>query len=171
MKYVKGNLLDLAEQGEFDIIIQGCNCFCTMGSGIAKQIKDRYPKAYLVDQMTEKGDLSKLGKFTQAYVGGWSGTPENCIPKINSKPYSFTVINAYTQGAFGTNGVFADYNAIRSVFKQIKMLYDVNPQAPQKIGIPQIGAGLAGGDWGIIEQIIDEIGFSDLTCVIYDGGK
>ena len=38
MKVVKGNIFDLAEQGEFDVVVHGCNCFCTMGKGIA------YPK-------------------------------------------------------------------------------------------------------------------------------
>jgi O-acetyl-ADP-ribose deacetylase (regulator of RNase III) len=52
---------------------------------------------------------------------------------------------------------------------QIKLLWDMNVQAPARIGIPKIGAGLAGGDWGRIEQIIDNIGFSDITTVIYTG--
>ena len=171
MKYVEGNLLDLAEAGHFDIIVHGCNCFNTMGSGIARQIKERYPKAYLIDQMTEKGSVDKLGKFTQAYVDGWRGTPENGIPKINSKPYSFTVINAYTQHGFNPKSKPLDYKAVRDVFTQIKMLYDMNPQAPVRIGIPQIGAGLAGGTWKVIEKIIDDIGFSNLTCVIYKEEK
>jgi len=47
------------------------------------------------------------------------------------------------------------------------LLWDMNVQAPARIGIPKIGAGLAGGDWKVIEEIIDKIGFSDLTCVLY----
>lgn len=165
MKYVQGNLLDLAAQGKFDVIVHGCNCLCTMGSGIAKQIKDRYPKAYLTDQMTEKGDMDKLGKFTQAYISGFR---QNKDKNLKSWHYNFTIINAYTQYGFHPREkVNADYTAIANVFKQIKMLYDMNPQAPCRIGIPKIGAGLAGGDWAIIENIIDDIGFSDLTCVEY----
>lgn len=158
MKYIHGNLLDLAESGKFSVIVHGANCFNVMGAGIAKQIKDRYPKAYLIDQCTEAGDMSKLGKFTQAYID------------IHGKSYvSFTIINAYTQfGMLPRSKINADYDAITNVFKQIKLLYDMNPQAPCRIGIPKIGAGLAGGDWDIIEKIIDEIGFSDITCVIYD---
>ena len=40
MKIIQGDLLQLAKQGDFDVIIQGCNCFCTMGAGIAKSIKN-----------------------------------------------------------------------------------------------------------------------------------
>jgi hypothetical protein len=32
LQHTKGNLLDLAEAGEFDIIVQGCNCFNAMGA-------------------------------------------------------------------------------------------------------------------------------------------
>ena len=39
LKHTKGNLLDLAEAGEFDIVVQGCNCFNTMGGGIAREIR------------------------------------------------------------------------------------------------------------------------------------
>ena len=38
LKHAKGNLLDLAEAGEFDIVVQGCNCFCAMGGGIAREL-------------------------------------------------------------------------------------------------------------------------------------
>ena len=41
MKIIKGDLIKLALQGEFDVIVHGCNCFCTMGAGIAKSIKPR----------------------------------------------------------------------------------------------------------------------------------
>jgi hypothetical protein len=65
MKTVKGNLIELAEQGEFNIIVQGCNCFETMGSGIAREIKERYPAAYEADmKYSHAGDYDKLGCFS-----------------------------------------------------------------------------------------------------------
>lgn len=169
MKYVNGNLLDMAEDGKFDIIVHGCNCMCTMGSGIAGQIAKRYPKAYTIDSLTQKGDANKLGKFTQAYVNGQSlrqiAPNTRGVKKVN---YNFTIINAYTQYGYDPSTKPVDYEAIYNAFKQIKMLYDMNPMATMRIGIPKIGAGLAGGDWNRIEQIIDSIGFSDLTCVVFD---
>ena len=44
--HIKGDLIKLAQAGEFDVIVQGCNCFNTMGSGLAKQIKAEIPEAY-----------------------------------------------------------------------------------------------------------------------------
>ena len=60
----RGNLLDLAEAGEFDVVVQGCNCFNTMGGGIAREIRERYPQVALVDQETDRGDYQKLGTWT-----------------------------------------------------------------------------------------------------------
>jgi len=167
MKFIKGNLLDLAEQGKFDLIVHGANCQNTFGAGIALQIKNRYPEAYLADQMTQAGDEDKLGKFTQAYISGFRPQKERPFNSLDMA-YNFTIINAYTQyGFLPRNVVHVDYDAVENVFKQIKLLYAMNPQAPCRIGIPMIGAGLAGGDWKVIEEIIDKIGFSDLTCVLY----
>lgn len=171
MKYVKGNLLDLAEQGKFDIVIHGANCQNTMNSGIAKEIRERYPKAFMVDQLTQKGDLDKLGHFTQAYiddfrlveVSGGSRRPVH---------FGFTIINAYTQGYYGYDSKqYVDYEAIKQAFRQIKMLYDMNPQAPARIGIPKIGSKRGGGDWNVIERIIDDLQFSNLTCVEFSEGN
>jgi len=39
MKIIQGNLIHLARGGESDLIVHGCNCFCTLGAGIAKGIK------------------------------------------------------------------------------------------------------------------------------------
>ena len=41
-KEVKGDLIKLTLEGEFDVIAHGCNCFCTMGSGIAVAMKNTF---------------------------------------------------------------------------------------------------------------------------------
>lgn len=158
MQYRKGDLITLAEQGEFNYIVHGCNIHNTMGSGIARQIANRYPKAMMVDFVTQRGDKNKLGCFTAA----------NVISQLKPS-ISFTIINTYTQPTFGADGgTHISYEALAHAFKQIKLLYDMNPLAHAKIGIPKIGAGLGGGNWDRIEKIIDDIGFSDITCVEWD---
>ena len=64
LKHRRGNILDMAEAGEFDIVVQGCNCFNTMGGGIAAQIAVKFPDARLADDETIKGDPGKLGSYT-----------------------------------------------------------------------------------------------------------
>lgn len=43
MREIRGNLITLAENGEFDAIVHGCNLFCKFGIGLAKEIKCKYP--------------------------------------------------------------------------------------------------------------------------------
>ena len=38
LNYVDGDLISLALYGHFDVIAHGCNCFCTMGAGIAPKM-------------------------------------------------------------------------------------------------------------------------------------
>jgi O-acetyl-ADP-ribose deacetylase (regulator of RNase III) len=147
MKTIKGDLIKLALEGKFDIIIHGCNCFCTMGAGIAKAIKAEFPEAFKADQVTEKGDKSKLGSYTQATT--------------SQNGHSITVINAYTQFNYRGKGIKADYDAIRNVFKELKSEY-----SGKRFGLPLIGAGLAGGDWKVISEIIsEELQGEDYTLV------
>lgn len=68
MKVIKGNLIGLALSGEFDVIIHGCNCFHTMGAGIAKQIRQYFPEAYVADLHTGRGDLRKLGSYSHVLI-------------------------------------------------------------------------------------------------------
>jgi O-acetyl-ADP-ribose deacetylase (regulator of RNase III) len=137
MKIEKGDLIQKARAGEFDVIVHGCNCFCTMGAGIAKTIKQVFPAAYQADLATVAGDRAKLGSYSAASV------------EAAAKP--LIILNAYTQYHWRGSGRLADYEAIKQVFRQVKQAY-----TGKRIGYPAIGAGLAKGDWGIISAIINE---------------
>ena len=137
MNIIQGDLLKLAEDGRFDVIVQGCNCHCRMGAGIALSIKNRFPEAYAADRATAKGDRNKLGTISTA--------------EIVRSGVTFTVVNAYTQFNHHGPGVLADYDAIRSTFRHVKQQF-----TGKRIGYPKIGAGLARGDWNVIAKIIDE---------------
>ena len=127
----KGNLLDMADNGDFDIIIQGCNCFNAMGAGLAPQIAKRYPMAEAVDSDTVKGSIQKLGNWTMAY-----STNDNPDQK------DFRIINAYTQYVTSQQGedVF-EYAAFELILRKLAHQY-----GKQRYGLPYIGMGLAGGD-------------------------
>lgn len=147
MKITQGDLIKKAKDGEFDLIVHGCNCFCEMGAGIAKKIKREFPEAFVADQKTSKGDRKKLGICSFA--------------EIENK--KLIVVNAYTQFDFRGRGVKVDYDAVRSCMNWIKMNFP-----GRKMGIPKIGAGLAGGNWDTIAKIIeDELGDEDVTRVEY----
>jgi O-acetyl-ADP-ribose deacetylase (regulator of RNase III) len=125
MRQIHDDLIEMALEHQFDVIAHGSNCFCNMGAGIAKQIKQTFPDAFFADCKTIKGDKSKLGNISVAYQHG------------------VTIVNAYTQYSYG-KGLHADYNAIRSCMKHIKKQF-----SGKAIGLPLIGACHAGGDWGL----------------------
>ena len=64
LQHAQGDVLEMAANGAFNIVVHGCNCFCAMGSGIAAQVRRQYPAAWQVDQDTEAGDYNKLGNYT-----------------------------------------------------------------------------------------------------------
>ena len=147
--HTKGNLLDLAEKGKFDIIVHGCNCQNTMGSGIAKEIRERYPEAYEADtRMDQEFGAShrylKLGNYSQVNVYPCAG--------------KFTIINAYTQYNFNgsaINGeVFNDvfeYDSFKLILQKLLHFY-----GNYDFGLPYIGMGLAGGDKDRIIAILED---------------
>ena len=157
---VKGDLVALAKAGQYKAIVQGCNCHCVMGAGLAPQIKKAWPEAYEADQKTVRGDKDKLGKFTYHYDGS----------------SDVFVFNLYTQYGFERKPGVPDvnYQAVAEGFKRINAMVNsvgrnLDYQDIRKVGIPLIGAGLAGGHWEAIKAIIDLVTPDiEIELVIYD---
>jgi O-acetyl-ADP-ribose deacetylase (regulator of RNase III) len=135
LKHKKGNLLDLAEAGEFDIVVQGCNCFNTMGGGIAREIRERYPVVASVDMETLKGDYRKLGNWTECDAG---------------ETNRFTIINAYTQYNMSQGTDVFEYIAFQLILEKLAFAFP-----GKRFGLPYIGCGLAGGEKETIVDMID----------------
>lgn len=156
MKVVKGDLIKLALEGHFDVIVHGCNCFCTMGSGIARQIRETFPQAYEEDCKTGKGDVLKLGTVS------WG--VQQIRPSFHASTKDLYIVNAYVQYSYGRGERHVEYCAIRNAFRDIKNKFgDSNSFT---FAYPKIGAGLGGGDWNIISKIIDkELDGEDHTLV------
>lgn len=152
MKHTKGDLIELFKRGQFDVIVQGCNCGCNMGDGIAKTIKQEFPEAYEADLATPKFSREKMGTYSQAEIWrlrdnpGWTG-----------KVPLGTIINAYIQfhwrGAGPNNGPLCSYAAVTTVFRRLKNEFGGKGL---RFGVPAIGCARAGGDWNIVSKIIDE---------------
>jgi O-acetyl-ADP-ribose deacetylase (regulator of RNase III) len=149
IKFVQGDLIQLIKDGCFDVVVHGCNCFNTMNSGIAKQLRETWPQIYMADCKTIKGDERKLGTWSKVYL-----TEEDCF-----------ILNMYTQYRYGYSGkLYANYDAIRSGMRKL-----ASEIGEYKIGMPKIGSGKAGGNWDIILSIIEaELGHCDVTIVEWD---
>ena len=150
MKTVRGDLIEMTLRGDFDVLVHGCNCFHTMGAGIAKAISSRFPEALEADKATEYGSKSKLGDISTASV-----------ERENAK---FIVVNAYTQFQWKGRGRKVNYDAVESCFQKIAELF-----GSKRIGYPAIGAGLAGGDWTVLEaRISNALVGCDHTLVLFE---
>lgn len=134
---VEGNLVDRFIDGLYEGAAHGCNCFCTMGKGIAEEWARRLPIVLEVDKATKKGDRTKMGFYSEAI------TPHGIV------------YNMYTQFTFWDKKDMLSYEAIECCFKLLNLRYKVRKQE-KLIGIPRIGAGLARGDWTRIQKIIND---------------
>jgi O-acetyl-ADP-ribose deacetylase (regulator of RNase III) len=154
MKIIKGDLIELAKKGEFDVIAHGCNCFCTQKSGIAKQMSEEFGTDKFPLETCRNGDINKLGNIDYKIFN-------------NAKNYmSLAVVNCYTQYDFGRDKskVYVDYMAITLCMKKINHIFK-----NARIGLPKIGCGLANGNWDIIKTIFEkELKDCDVTIVTLD---
>ena len=60
---VNGDLIKLALKGNFDVIAHGCNCFCTMGAGIAPQMAAAFGADKFPMEQEKPGNINKLGQI------------------------------------------------------------------------------------------------------------
>lgn len=130
IEYIKGNLL----QTEAKHIIHGCNSHGVMGSGVAKAIRDMYPRAYQDYNDAYNSYGLELGDVI-----------------VSAQDDERLVYNAITQRDYGRDSsrVYVSYWAIAEVFRKI------NQWGLREIAMPKIGAGLANGDWNVISAIIE----------------
>lgn len=131
-----GNLLD-ATRG---IIVHGCNAQGKMASGVAKDIRARYPQAYNAYMKEYNGDGLKLGQVIWA--------------RVSDEPL-LGIANGITQKFYGRNPNirYVDYGAVERVFTEVG---NIARRHNLPVHYPKIGAGLGNGDWSIIEPIIEK---------------
>lgn len=143
-----GNLL---KQNDLYGFIHSANCQCTMGSGIAKEIRETYPEIYQADLNTKRGDSSKLGTFS------FSKTKDGKIG-----------YNLYGQDKYGYNGeCYTDYNAVKNGLIKIKNHILENVVDKVKIGLPYKMCSTRGGaSWEKILKIIEQVFDDDIITVV-----
>lgn len=120
-------------------IIHQANCHTTMGSGIAKQIRERYPEAYEADCRTTRGDITKLGSFS------WV--------KARDGKY---IYNCYSQFRYGKEQRHTDYEAVYTGLSRIEE--HAKSMGLTSLALPyKMGCALGGGSWRIVNAIIEDI--------------
>lgn len=135
-KTVKGNLFNYLKPGE--AAVHGCNDQGIMGSGIALEVKTRFPGAYDVYRNKFEQHGLVLGEI---------------IPYFDKT--GVIIINAVTQNFYGKDGKrYVKYDAVAECCRQIREGFKVMLEPPKTLYFPLIGAGLGGGSWPVISEII-----------------
>ena len=143
IKIIDGNLLDFPNG--INYIAHSCNTQNIMGGGIAKQIKDRYPTAYQADCFAMYEDDNVLGEYSFA---------------VADATQTKGIYNMYTQDKIGGARAVnyeAFYVALTKVANTIEWEDDTDEKT-SVFGLPwMISCGLAGGSWGVIFAMINDI--------------
>ena len=135
-----------------EVICHQVNCKDNMDNGIAKQVKERFPRVYgAYKKMCGDADNSRevlLGKISDVAV--------------SDDKNALIVCSLFGQDTYAGSGfAFADYQALRTCLEQVRDKYKT-----KKIAIPyRMSCSLAGGDWRIVEEIILDV-FKDTEITV-----
>ncbi len=128
-----GNLLDSTAP----ILCQQVNCERKMGAGLAKQIVQRYP------------DVLQAFRNNDPILGGVF---------LYTLPTGQKLANLYAQSHTRRydGECCTDYEALRTALHQVRIY--ARSQAIPLIAIPYgMGCGLAGGDWGVVSAMVENV--------------
>ena len=109
MKVIKGDIISMVQNGDFDVLVHGCNCFNNMNLGFAKKIKKEFPVSSIADERTGYGKKYKLGTYSGCLVD-----LREFDYRINKK---IIVLNAYVQYTLG-DGASLNYLALCMVLHE-----------------------------------------------------
>lgn len=130
-KVIDGDLLNT--QAKY--ICHQVNCKGRMGSGVAKQIRAKYPEVYTAYVKEANADMLGIPQFVQCYDG-----------KV--------IINMFAQQSYGYDG--RQYTSYEAFAKCLDLMSHIIP-AGETIAMPfMIGCGLGGGSREIIADLIIE---------------
>lgn len=134
LKYFHRNVLEL--ESPF-LLAHGCNALGKMGAGVALGIKNKWPRCYTEYKRQLDTGIVELGgvAFHQIDTVSW-------------------VANCITQAKTGS-GLQVDYDAIHDSFEEVMLFARHNGY--DHVDTVPIGAGLGGGDWGIISETLHDL--------------
>jgi O-acetyl-ADP-ribose deacetylase (regulator of RNase III) len=151
MKYLIPTVGNLLLNKDVDVIGHQCNCQNTMGSGIARSIKEMYPEAWDSDVTATKVKINTLGNFSLAHIN--ASTSAKYGTKIKF------IFNLYGQNIYGKGLRQTDYEAIYSALEGMAsalILNKLNQFDPNyTVGFPfKMASDRGGARWEIIQQMI-----------------
>lgn len=147
--YEKGNVLEFFKSGEVNAVLHCCNCRGVMGSGVALQIKNKFPEAYNSYKKYEAERTLKLGTISMAcFQNGF-------------------IYNLHAQKDYGVGTRQVNYEALYECLELVKHDLKMNNFCGV-IGVPcKMASDRAGGNWKIVECMIREV-FENFNVIVVD---
>ncbi len=136
IEFVRGDLF--ANRFEARALAHGCNCQGSMGAGIARGFRDRYPEMFAEYRRRCK---AQPRKFNLGDAWLW---------KAEDRPWVF---NLGTQEGYWR--ARASYEAIATALG--KMRKKANREGITSIALPRIGVGYGGLSWKKVRAIIEKV--------------
>ena len=148
IRWVSGDLFANAYKAR--AFAHGCNCQGSMGSGIAKGFRQRYPAMYEQYRARCKAEPRQFN-LGDAWL--W---------KDRRRPWVF---NLGTQEGYWH--ARASYEAVEQSLRRMRELADA--EGLRSIAIPRIGVGYGGLSWKKVRPIIERV-FGDWTgtLIVYE---
>lgn len=161
IKHVNGNIFDSDEK----VILHQVNCQGVMNSGVAKQVRERYPivfdyyKAMCNDRSRNPKTIVPsplLGHIQCVYVND-----SYVSDGVNNERM---IVNIFAQDEYGYSGKqYTSYIALEKCFTEANRVF-----AGQSIAMPyRIGCCRGGGDWSVVYKMIEDI-FTDCDVTLYE---
>jgi len=150
LNIIEGDLISLASQGAFDVILHGCNCY-DMDTGVAGAIIQAYPSALLAHQQSgPRGDTSRFGGYSHTVVKSETGAP-------------LVILNGYTQKMYGKLHQNFDYQNLRNVCEQV-----LNRLGGRQLrfGMPLIGVGRGKAEPNKVLDILNEMFANENVTIV-----
>jgi len=125
VKQIKGNAVDYVLEKDERILLHVCNNKGVMGSGIAKEIRERIPEAFYAyrKSYSELGTVTSCGK----------------------------VINMVAQDGYGKGIRHLNYGALARCL----LIASMQKSRVEFVVPYKMGADRAGGDWEIVKEMLD----------------
>lgn len=171
--YIPGDIIQVQKQYGIQYIVHQVNCRGKMGSGVAKAIKEAYPKVY----------VEYIEKYNAAHTRLYEDFPLDqatmmSVSDLLLGEIQFVdigegkhVVNFFAQETYGYDGKrYTSYDA----FWNCLHLFKQEVPKGSSVAFPaQIGCGLGGANWTIILQMIIEVLGKDYEIYIvdYNGGN
>ena len=124
------------------VIVHQVNCMSVMGRGLAKQIRDMYPKVY-TDFLDKCNEFSKNRKALMGDV---------LYTEIESGKYVASVFGQYDYGLYSQR---TDLNALKMGLTNVRFFAEKHNNF---VALPYgLGCERGGADWDTVSKMINDV--------------